>query len=82
MSLPPESIQVGRCYLANGRANPQIQRVIEIFPDGRLQYQHRPLDPKRRQHWRSAMTTTEFFAASITREVPCDWAPETGGGQT
>jgi len=76
MAVPPESVGVGKCYLAARRETPQVWRVITIFPDGRLEYEARPLSPKARQVWRSAMTTLKLFSAFVTREVPCDWTPE------
>ena len=79
MSLPPESIEVGNCYLADQRQYPQIWRVDAILPDGRLDYKARPVDPTARQHWKMRMTSTELFAAAVSREVPCDWMPEREG---
>ena len=75
MNVPPESIEVGRCYLAERRESPQVWQVVTIFPDGRLEYKARPINPKSRQVWRSAMTTLPHFATMVSREVPCDWTP-------
>ncbi len=41
MSLLPESIKVGRCFLADGRAHPQIRQVIQVYPDGRIHHHSR-----------------------------------------
>ncbi len=79
MTITPESIQVGKCYLADRREDPQIRQVIQIFPDGRLEYRRRPLNPGLRQQWRSEMTSVQLFPSSVTREVPCDWTPEREG---
>ncbi len=75
MTIPPESIAVGKCYLADRREAPQVWRVIAIFPDGQLEYQHRSADPAKKQVWRTAMTTVRLFVGAVTREVPCDWTP-------
>ncbi len=75
MTVSPESIEVGKCYLADRRQSPQVWQVTTIFADGRLEYKNRPIDPKARQHWRSARTTAPLFALTVTREVPCDWSP-------
>ena len=72
MSIPPESIQVGQCYLAKGDKAVRIRRVIRIMPDGRVQYEQR--SPK--TLWQSGIQERRSFAAMLEREVPCDWAPE------
>jgi hypothetical protein len=79
MPLPIESIDVGKCYLADRRQRPQVWRVERIFPDGRLDYMNRPVDPSLKQVWRSGMTTLAFFAGVVSCEVPCDWIPENDG---
>lgn len=38
MSISPESIEAGKCYLATGSKALWIRRVIEVLPDGRVQY--------------------------------------------
>ena len=38
MSVPPERIEVGKCYLMESG---QVRRVLRIMPDGRFQYEHR-----------------------------------------
>ena len=37
MSVPPESIEVGKCYLTDAA---RVQRVIEITPSGEVIHEH------------------------------------------
>jgi hypothetical protein len=38
MSAPPESIEVGQCYLTeDGR----VRKVMRLLPDGRIRYRYR-----------------------------------------
>ena len=62
MSLPPESIEAVKCYLADRREAPQVWRGVSIFPDGRLEYQHRSADPAKKQVWRTGLTTVRLFS--------------------
>ena len=77
MSLPPETIKIGQCYLADGRAYPQVRQVVRVFPDRRLEYKHRPARPEKKHLWRTAMSDIRAFAVVASREIPCDWTPET-----
>ena len=74
MSFPPESIKEGRCYLADGRAYPQVRQVIHVHADGRIQYRSRPPYPIR-DRWTVGVTDRRAFAAAVSREVSCDWTP-------
>ncbi len=75
MTISPESIQVGKCYLADRRQSPQVWQVTTIFADGRLEYKNRPVNPELSQRLRSARTSLQLFASGIDRKVPCDWSP-------
>ena len=82
MSLPPESIEVGRCYLARGYLvaggkSLRVRRVKQIPPDGRIQFERRrgPI-PEGRPWPMSGIMRLDAFASSVEREVPCDWMPE------
>jgi hypothetical protein len=72
MSIPPESIQVGQCYLTkSGR----VRRVTGL-PPGRVQFKQRMA---RTPTWRghsSAILDIRSFASTVERAVPCDWTPE------
>jgi hypothetical protein len=71
MSIPPEIILVGQCYLTNG---PHVRRVVRIMPDGRIQYEWRG---GKRLSWKSGIVDAREFALVAERLVPCDWTPET-----
>ena len=73
MALPPESIQIGRCYLTEeGR----VRLVVGFGPAGWVRYKDRSADPNQKAAWRSGRLSLQMLAATVTREVPCDWTPE------
>ena len=75
MSVPPESIEAGKWYLAKGGRSQRIRRVVQILPDGRVLYEQRsPLTT-----WQTDIQYKTAFASMLLREVPCDWTPETDG---
>ena len=78
MSLPSGSIEVGKCYLADGRAHPQVRQVLHIHADGRVLYRSRPPRPVR-DRWTRGVCDIKAFALAATREVPYDWVPEREG---
>ena len=75
MPISPESIQVDRCYLTESGS---IWKVTSTGSDGTVRYTERVgAGPwlyggtkQRRKH---------AFAATVLREVPCDWTPERDG---
>ncbi len=75
MSVPPESIEVGKCYLME---TGQVRRILRIMPDGRFQYEHR-MGYSAPKAWKSGIQSGRSFAATVEREVPCDWTPEKEG---
>ncbi len=82
MPVPPESIEVGRCYLARGylvagRKALRVRKVKQIHPDGRVQYDQRrgPIPPGRPWPVQGTMQR-DAFALAVEREVPCDWTLE------
>ena len=76
MSIPPESIQVGKCYLA---LSGSVRRVARILPDGRVLFEWRNGAhlPRRRNRWRSDIEEISVFVSFAEREVPCNWTPDT-----
>ncbi len=87
MSIPPESIEVGKCYLARGyhagrEGYLRVRRVMKILPDGRVQFEQRrgPVAPGHPWPGRNTMKLG-VFVNSIEREVPCDWTPETDSAE-
>ncbi len=71
MSLPPESIEVGKCYLTN---TGQVRRVLVMLP-GRVQFEQRVKMTSLKLGWIRDIADTRAFASSVEREVPCDWTP-------
>ncbi len=76
MTIPPESIEVGKCYLTT---TGQVRRVIRIMPNGRVQYEHRLGHAILKRQWPSNIAEARTFAFAVEREVPCDWTPEEDG---
>ena len=84
VSIPPESIEVGKCYLAttarSGAITRMVRRVTRILTDGRIQFEQRrgPIEPGR--PWpRGGTLSLRDFGLAAQREVPCDWMPEREG---
>ncbi len=75
MSVPPESIEVGKCYLTNSGF---VRRVLEISPQGWIVYERRPAY-RPEAVWLECNQHLSGFAPQIEREVPCDWTPEREG---
>ncbi len=72
MSLPPESIELGKCYLTNtGR----VWRIIRVMPDGRILYEQRSRRVPAKT-WQPGMLVALTAEMLIVREIPCDWTPE------
>lgn len=66
MSVPPGSIEAGKCYLTNGST---VRRVVAIHADGRVQYEWRL---GHRKKWKAGILTRREFVATAGREVSCD----------
>ena len=73
MAIPPESIEVGKCYLAGRQLGPRVQRVVAILPNGRVQYEWRK---RQRGKWKPGILDLREFAFGVDQEGPCDWTPE------
>ncbi len=74
MTMPPESIEVGKCYLTR---NDQIVRVEKLLLDGYVIYAFRSSAVAKAFGWTGAQMEIRSFAHLLEREVPCDWTPET-----
>jgi hypothetical protein len=71
--VPPKSITAGKGYLTReGR----LRRVTDIRPDSEVRYRYRSFPAAKSRTWRSGTLAVETFAATVEREVPCDWRPE------
>jgi predicted NUDIX family NTP pyrophosphohydrolase len=73
MSIAPENIQVGQCYLT---VTGQVRRVMRILPDGRVQYEARGGAVARAFTRRTDIQDLRSFAFSADWPVPCDWTLE------
>jgi hypothetical protein len=74
MSIPPESIIVGRCYLTR---SDQVVRIIRLQRGGYVAYVFRSSAVVKAFGWTGAQAVVQDLAYLIEREVPCDWTPET-----
>ena len=78
MSVPPESLEVGQCYLVRNEKGLQVRRVVQVMPDGRVRFERRVRTTGRsKDGWVSQVAGGRAFATGIVRKVPCDWTPET-----
>ena len=75
MALPPEHIEIGKCYLTT---TGQVRRPVRFLGDGRVQFEERPGLVLRKQ-WSMDVQCVRFFADVVEREVACDWTPEEDG---
>ncbi len=73
MAVPPESIEVGKCYLSN---DGRVRRAAKFLPDGRIRYAYRSFPVPQGRLWRTGRLDVERFAETTVREVPCDWTPD------
>ncbi len=74
MSVPPESIDVGKCYLTVGG---EVRRALAIEAD-KVAYHTILKNGSRQSLPRHRVNALRTFAAQIEREIPCDWTLESG----
>jgi hypothetical protein len=72
VSVPPESIQTGECYLTSMGT---VRRVAGLLP-GRVRYEQRPAHRPTWANHRTDILDLRSFAFSVERPVPCDWTAE------
>lgn len=65
MSIPPDCLVEGRCYLGKGNA-PWVRRVVQILPDGRVRYEQRRFE----RPWKKGTQFKDVFASMVQRESP------------
>jgi hypothetical protein len=72
MSLPPDSLKAGECYLMRSG---QVRRIIVLDGD-RVRYEARQ---KHWKHWawHPGIVPTTVLASMVERAVPLEWTPET-----
>ncbi len=73
MPLPPESIQIGKCYLTHSG---EVRRVLRLLPEDRVHYEFREAAVARAFGWKEGVLGLAPFAALVEHEVPCNWTPE------
>lgn len=75
MSVAPDTVQVGHCYLAKGQ---RFLQVTHVTPDGRVRFKYLDSSASSRPDtWWAGMQNLRDFAATALREIPCDWTSET-----
>jgi hypothetical protein len=80
VSLPPETIEVGKCYLNHVERGPRVLRVLALLPDGRIQYDYQNRYGTRLlSKWNASILDRAAFARMAERQVPCDWTPAEDG---
>jgi hypothetical protein len=77
MTITPESIEVGKCYLLEGELQRSVRLVTHILPSGRVRFEGRDADVVRAFVWAGGTSDLTAFAEAALHEVPCDWTPET-----
>ncbi len=79
MSLPPESIEPGRCYLLEGDQQRWVRLVAHILPSGRVRLESRDAAHSKAFIWANGTADLTSFAEAALREVPCAWTPDADG---
>jgi hypothetical protein len=76
MSIPPESPEVGQCYLTEDGRVRKVMRLPAGWPH--------PLPVPRPAQQTMALRTLDHrsFVSTIERPVPCDWTPESDASST
>jgi hypothetical protein len=72
VTTPPESIEVGRCYLTTSG---QVRRVLGFLPQ-RVRFERRVRTTGSDWGWVPGLAERRAFTLVIEREVPCNWTPE------
>ncbi len=72
MSIPPESIQVGQCYLMD---TGHVRQVLRVLP-GKVQFASRLATTRPGKDLKVDVLDLRSFAFSVERPVPCDWTAE------
>ena len=74
MTVPPESITVGKCFATPGN---QVRRVLSIS-DRIVSYVARGPKMVRGKWPAQRKVSVERFAADVAKEVPCHYDPDFG----
>jgi hypothetical protein len=74
VSIPPESVRVGECYLT---ARGVVRRVEALLPNGWVVYHQRWGPVPEGYPWpRHDEVDPVLFAAAVESPVLCDWTPK------
>ena len=76
MTIQPESIRVGQCYLDDRQ---RFLYVTHITPDNLVRFKYHEPQPAMADAWWAGMLNLRDFATAVIREVPCDGTPEKDG---
>ncbi len=79
MSIPPESIQVGQCYLME---TGQVVSIMALLPSGAVQFLQRAGHTPEWARSKARVLNLRSFAFSAERPVSCDWTPESDDKET
>ncbi len=76
MNVPPSSIEVGKCYLVCMERGLRVRRVLQLMPDGGVQFEERIDNLPQGRIWKSGVNSLRSFTFLVEHEVPCDWTSE------
>ena len=74
MSVPAESVTVGKCFLTDGG---QVRRILSVEA-GKVTYEARGSKMIKGKWPAQRKASVERFAADVAREVPCHYDPDFG----
>jgi hypothetical protein len=78
MSIDPQSIHVGECYLTNAG---KVRRVTALLP-GRVMYEQRQGGIGKYSRWIGGILDLRSFAATVERTIAQNWMPESDKAPT
>jgi hypothetical protein len=77
MSVPPESIEVGKCYLLERLRVSRVCLVTDLMAGSSVRFEWRDASGSGGVFiWTTGATDLRTFASEVLREVPCEWTPE------
>jgi hypothetical protein len=77
LSIPLQSVEIGKCYLLEGEPLRRVRLVTHILPSGRIRFEGRDATESREFVWAGGTSDLSAFAEAALHEVPCDWTPDT-----